>query len=149
MTIRLSSGLRNAMITSYGLGIMMQLGRIFIYTGTQPDSADDPATGTKIGYVSQDGVVPLPNQTAGGLDLRTGNIAGALENNGDWVLRGIANGTAGWWRFVWNYEDSEGNSDFLPRIDGTVGESLILASTTITPVTGVPITSFRLILPYQ
>lgn len=149
MTVRLSSGLRSAMITEYGLGIMMNLGRILIYTGQQPESADNPPTGQLIGFVSQEGVTPIPNEVLGGLRLKHGSIPGSLENDGNWVLRGTATGTAGWWRFVWNVEDDGTLSNFLPRIDGAVGESLILASPAILPVTGIPIQSFKIILPFQ
>lgn len=150
MTIRLSTGLRNAMMTNYGLGIMMNYGRIFIYGGVQPQSPDfAPLSAPKLAVVSQDGVTPIPGDLAGGLRMQPSSLSGAIENEGDWFMRGLAAGTATWWRFVWNAFDDEGDSNFFPRIDGAVGESLILTTTSITPLTGVPVTSFRLILPNQ
>ena len=52
MTVRLSTGLRNAIVGSMGLTGALIRGYIGIYTGSQPASADSPATGTLLGRVT-------------------------------------------------------------------------------------------------
>lgn len=53
MTVRLSTGLRNMIAQGFGFGGALNGGRIEIYTGTQPASADSVTTGTLLGIVSQ------------------------------------------------------------------------------------------------
>lgn len=53
MTIRLSTGARQGMGMSGGLASLFNRGRIEIYTGSQPASADNAAVGTLIGTVTQ------------------------------------------------------------------------------------------------
>ena len=149
MAIRLSSGLRTSMVTEFGLERMMRFGHIKIYTGTQPQSADDPATGVYIGKVTTDGATPAVGQLVGGLQLQQGDVAGSLSHLGNWVLTGVSTGTAGWWRFVWNSGDDNSTSLEYPRIDGLVGESLLLDETTITPSTNILVNEFFLLLPSQ
>jgi hypothetical protein len=149
MTVRLSSGLRSAMMDYYGLQAMMRYGHIRVYTGSQPATADSAATGTLLGIVSQDGLTPIPNELAGGLQFQAGYLAGSLTKSGDWVLTGVATGTPGWWRFQWNGADDGSESTTLPRIDGAVDESLFLGTDTITIYTGVPIQSFNMVFPQE
>lgn len=149
MAIRLSSGLRTSMVLDYGLERMMRFGHIRIYTGPQPQSADNPPLGTYIARVSADGLTPVTGQQTGGLRLQQGGIAGSLDMLGDWTLVGIASGTAGWWRFVWNSPDDHSESQEYPRIDGLVGESLLLDETSITPSTNITVNEFFLLLPSQ
>ena len=52
MTIRLSTGLRNAVTGTLGFAGALAKGTIEIYTGTQPASADAAITGTLIGIVT-------------------------------------------------------------------------------------------------
>lgn len=147
--IRLSSGLRTSIITNYGLGMLMQLGRIYLYSGSQPEYADAAPTGTKLAVVCQDGILPAPDVDAGGLQLRGGTDPGTLVNDGNWVLKGLATGTPSWWRFVWNGEDNEATSNYYPRIDGQVGESLVLSTPGVTATTEAAISSFFLVFPSQ
>lgn len=147
--IRLSSGLRSSIVTNYGLGLLMQYGRIHVYTGSQPLSADFAPTGTLLATVSQDGITPISDQLPGGLELSGGAQAGQLVKVGTWVIRGSVAGTPGWWRFVWNSEDDASDSTFLPRIDGMVGESLVLGFPMISAFTSAEVAAFSLVLPPQ
>lgn len=127
----------------------MRYGHVRIYTGPQPPSADNPPSGTYIARVSRDGVVPVAGQLTGGLMLQQGDIAGSLEKLDNWTLVGTANGIAGWWRFVWNLPDAHTESQEYPRIDGVVGESLLLDTVAITPSTNITVNDFFLLLPSQ
>ena len=145
MTIRLSSGLRDAVVTSYGLGAMLLGGHLQIYSGEQPASADMAPSGNLLALVTQGGQ-PI---ATGGLRLTYGPKAGELINDGAWVLKGVANGTPGWWRFVGAHPDDGAQSTYFARLDGAVGDSVqdmpaLIASTTVLPVGG-----FLLSLPSQ
>lgn len=149
MAIRLSTGLRNSMMFSYGFAELMKYGHIRLYGGAeQPVSADRPPTGQQIGFISTDGTIPVANQQAGGLEFDL-VAPGRLGPVGNWFMRGTATGTVQWWRMVWNAADDGSDSEFFPRLDGAVDESLFLSSTEITSVTGESIESFTLILPFQ
>jgi len=141
MTIRVSSGLRSALLGDYGLAAMMDYGVIEIRSGTQPDTASLAPTGTVLGYVTQNGLSFAPGTVTGGLrvGLAPDNSLGLV---GEWRLKGVATGDVGWWRWKWNSFDDDSDSFYYPRMDGAYGESLILAVGTITPATNVVITEF-------
>jgi len=145
--IKLSSGLRNAMVTQYGLQAMLNYGRIYVYSGTQPNSADDAPTGTLLGFISDSGDIPQPGFITGGLIIAEGENAGSLEKSGTWVLTGVASGVIGWWRFVWNLHDSNTFSETMPRIDGAFGDSFTMADGFVSPATSTPIANFYLEFP--
>jgi len=128
------------MIGNYGLGLMMQYGHIRIFSGMQPATADFAQAGTLLARVTQDGIAPVPGVEAGGLQFTMGYEPGEIMHDGDWVMTGIASGTPGWWRFVWNGEDDGGDSLFLPRIDGAVGESLRGAPSSVASGATYPVT---------
>lgn len=96
MTIKLSTGLRNKMLdggVSGGVKGALALGKINIYSGPQPLTADTAATGTLLGTVTVDG-------GATGLTFDSavsGSISKAAAEN--WKFLGAAAGTAGWGRF--------------------------------------------------
>lgn len=148
MTIRMSSGLRTAVVTNYGVGIMMQYGHILIFSGAQPASADDAPPGTLVARVTQNGLpAPVPGSDAGGLQLKAGARTGELANLGEWVLKGVAPGTPGWWRFVALDIDPGQQSTTACRIDGAVGESLLSIPPSITAATTLVVEGFSLRFP--
>lgn len=150
MTIRLSSGLRDSIVSNYGLGAMMYKGHIQVYSGAQPASADMPPTGTLLAFVTQDGLpIPVPGDDVGGLMLQLGANAGELVNDGSWVMKGVASGTPGWWRFVAAPIDAGMLSVTACRIDGAVGDSIAPALGPVTPATSETLAGFLLTLPYQ
>ena len=143
MTVRVSTDLSNSMLSQYGFSAMMEFGAIYIYSGTQPDSASLAPTGDLLGIITTDGNVFTPGELDAGLQVELGE-SGGLINAGSWVLRGSADGEAGWWRWKWNALDDDSVSLYYPRMDGAVGESLVLAVTTIQPTTNIEIDSFYL-----
>lgn len=136
-------------MTNYGLEFMLRFGHIRIFTGRQPESADMAETGNLIGIVSTDGIVPTQSNTSGGLTMTTAESFGMLIPNGNWVLKGVAEGIAGWWRFVGHAYDDGGDSVNRPRIDGKVGESLILPDDHISVNTNEEIDSFSIYFPHE
>lgn len=122
---------------------MMDYGVIDIYSGAQPASASSAPTGTLLARITTDGDVFNPGSAAGGLRVALSDTGG-LVNASTWILKGVASGTAGWWRWKWNAADDNTNSLYYPRLDGVVGESLILQSSNITNLTVTEIDQFYL-----
>lgn len=148
MTIRLSSALRTALVTNFGLGYLLQNGHIAIYTGEQPASADAAATGTLIANITTGGgPVPTPEAHASGLYVQAGTTPGTLVDAGSWVMKGVASGEFGWWR--WNALGAPaGLSTAAYRMDGAVGDAFLIADLApITAETLLTIPSFRLTYP--
>ena len=120
MTVKLSTGLRNKMLdggVGGGVKDALALGKINIYSGPQPLTADAGATGTLLGTVSS-GAGPT------GLTFSPA-ASGAVSKNSteDWKFLGVAAGTAGWGRFY----PAGGNPSVLStseaRIDFSIASS--------------------------
>ena len=142
MAIRLSPGLQASILSQYGLGSMLGLGVIEVYSGAQPESAANAPAGTLLARVTQGGDDFIAGTTQGGLVVDYDQLAGGLVNVGEWRLRGVATGAPGWWRWKWNSSDDNSVSLYYPRIDGLVGESLVLTSTAITASTSAEVGTF-------
>ena len=133
MAVRFSTGLRNDMLDSTGLKGALTLGFLHIYTGVQPTSADLVATGVKLLTITVDAGITGLSFAA----VANGVISKAIEN---WKGEGIADGVAGWARFVSASDAGTENTDDA-RIDMSVaqtGGNLNLSNTTV--VTGAPTT---------
>tara|TARA_R110002049_G_scaffold239404_9_gene412595 strand:+ start:1601 stop:2044 length:444 start_codon:yes stop_codon:yes gene_type:complete len=142
MTIRFSAGLRTAVLSDYGIGAMMNYGTIEVYSGEQPASASLAPSGTLLARITNDGDTFQPGTTVGALQLEM-SADGSLVKSGVWRMKGVAAGTASWWRWKWNSVDAGGDSFSIPRMDGAEGESLQLAVKEITEATDVVITNFE------
>lgn len=145
---RFSTGLRNALAVNYGLGIMMNGGVIRVYGEMIPDSPDDPPGTTELGRITTNGLTFTggANPNPGGLLLSL-VTPGGLTGVGEWRLKGLASGTATWWRWCWAGIDALTTSTVLPRVDGLIGTELILASTTLAPTTNIEIEQFLFVIP--
>lgn len=144
---RLSTGLRNAIAGNYGLGAMMNGGIIRVYDGTYPESTDEPPNSVEVARITTEGRVFIPetDPNQAGLIL-IGVSPGGVTNAGGWVLRGIATGTAVWWRWCWRKTDHGETSLSLPRIDGLIGDGLMLGTTAIYPSMTVMIDHFLFVI---
>ena len=121
MTVRLSTALRNKMLDGgVGAGIKgaLNLGFIAIYSGPQPLTADSAATGTLLGTVSIDGA------GATGLTFAS-SVAGTSSKTPaeTWKFNGLAEGTAGWFRFYPAAGNPANSSTTEARIDGSIATS--------------------------
>ena len=149
MTVRLSTGLRNKMLdggAGGGIKGALHLGKINIYSGPQPVSADSGATGTLLGTVTVDG-------TGTGLTFLPADL-GTLSKTDDemWRFSGIAAGTAGWFRFYPMGGDPSTPSTTEARIDGSIasaGGDVNLTNLSITPGSPNTIDIFNFTLPAQ
>lgn len=153
MTIKLSTGLRTALAGTTGFGAAFEKGVIHIYSGPQPVSADAPVTGTLLGVVTGGAGAFAFGSPTNGLEFGAAD-AGAVQKSADqeWKFKGIANGTAGWFRLMGNASDALGNSAVLPRLDGSVGTSgadLNLSNIAVTTGTPATIDVFSFGIPAQ
>ena len=127
MTIRFNTAMRDAMVNAltYAIG-----GRtLSIYTGSQPATANDAATGTKLVDIMINGF-NAPVTGSATLNTSTPNTGTA-----------VATGTAGWGRIVGGAGE---------RIDGTVGTSgtdFTINSTSITNGATVTLTAMTVTQP--
>lgn len=144
---RLSIGLRDAVAVNYGIGVMMNGGIIRVYSGSRPATPEEPPGSMELGRITTEGKVFFPESDPNQAGLLLSSISpGTLVNQGAWRLRGIAAGTAVWWRWNWHNADTNVYSTTLPRVDGLIGTDLVLATTAILPTTDVAIEQFMFIV---
>ena len=127
MTIRFNTAMRDAMVTALTNAISGYT--LSIYTGSQPATANDAATGTKLVDITINGF-NTPATGSATLNTSTPNTGTA-----------VATGTAGWGRIV----GATGE-----RIDGTVGTSgtdFTINSTSITNGATVTLTAMTVTQP--
>ena len=152
MTVKLSTGFRNALLNNQGFSEIFSAGVIAVYSGAQPASADNAATGTLLGYITKDGGAFVPGSPTNGLNW--GAAAGGVigKNADNWRLAGAAAGTAGWFRLMGNAADNGRASTTLPRIDGAVatsGGEINLTSLSIDIGSVTTIDTFTYAIPAQ
>ena len=142
MTVKLSTGLRNALLGTASFSDIFDHGVIEVRTGPQPVNADAAATGTLLGTITVDAGAFTPGTATNGLTWEAasgGAIAKSASEN--WKMEGVAAGTAGWFRLKGNGVDGGGSSTSLPRIDGSIGTSgADLNISNIAVTVGAPIT---------
>ena len=127
MTIRFNTAMRDVMVTALTGAIGGYT--LSIYTGSQPATANDAATGTKLVDITINGFNAPVNGSA---TLNT-----SMPNTGT----AVAAGTAGWGRIVGGAGE---------RIDGTVGTSgtdFTINSTSITNGATVTLTAMTVTQP--
>lgn len=149
MAVRLSTGLRNALVGTDGAGFgeIMNNGVLDIFTGAQPVSANHVETGTKLvrisstsGTAAEDGV---KFGTTGDGTLTIGTPA--------WTGVILVDGVAGWFRF-YGSGGVTGTSGTAIRFDGAVGVSgsdLDLTHTNLAKDATLTIKSGTVIMPAE
>ena len=120
--IFLSTGLRKAMCGIVGCAGALANGILYIYSGSQPISADAAPTGNLCARITLASGAFVPGTATNGINLDYTTTPGAfIKTAGEvWSGLGLREDTAGWWRFMGNPVDSFGVSLTLPRIDGNV-----------------------------
>lgn len=122
MTIRTSTGLKNAMLGEVGLKASLADGIIRIYSGAQPTTADTAITGTLLLEVTVDGGAFAHGSPTNGLEWDTPTAGTISKPAADtWKGSGITDGVAGWARFCANPLDDGTASTTLARLDMSVG----------------------------
>lgn len=126
MAIKTSTGLRNAMLATGSAKAALDGGRINIYAGAAPASADDAIGGATLLCA-----ITL-NSTGTGIMFDTAAVNGVLAKKPSETWSGAiaATGTAAWYRHVAAADDGT-LSTTAPRLQGTV--ALIGADLNIDP----------------
>lgn len=151
MTVKLSTGLRTAMAGTTGFGASFANGVIHIYSGPQPITADGPVAGTLLGVVSAAAGPFAFGSPANGLEFEPAANGAVMKKEAqEWKFKGLANGTAGWFRLMGNASDNLAASTTLPRFDGSIGTSgadLNLSNIAVTTGTPATIDVFTFTIP--
>lgn len=126
MAIKTSTGLRNAMLATGSAKAALDGGRINIYAGAAPATADDAVGGATLLCA-----ITL-NSTGTGILFDTAAVNGVLAKKPSETWSGViaATGTAAWYRHVAAADDGT-LSTTAPRLQGTV--ALIDADLNIDP----------------
>lgn len=123
MTINVSTRFKEQILGPTSFAGIFNGGRIKVFSGAQPSTADHPEQGILLAEVSVGG---LP-WVVGGENGLNFVLNGAWITNDPaqalWKLRTTTAGTAGWFRLVGRLGDTGEYSFAAPRIDGSVGTS--------------------------
>ena len=125
-------------------------GIIHIYSGSQPADADSDETGTKLLEITVASGAFTPGSPGNGLEIAapvSGKIG--IKAGEVWSGVGIAEGTAGWFRFYDNKEHA-GALGSAVRLDGNCGVSgaqLNMSNTSVTVGATTTIDSFDITEP--
>ena len=120
---------------------LLRNGVIEIYTGTQPATADLAESGTKLLRITVASGAFTAGAAANGLNLGTPASGVVSKETAEvWSGVGLANGTAGWFRFYSNAYET-GASSTAARFDGVCGVGTgELRMSTLTVATGATTT---------
>lgn len=116
MALKTSTGLRNGVLSGGSLKSLLNGGRINIYAGTPPATADDAVGGATLLCA-----ITL-NSTGGGINFDTAAAGGVLQKAPGEVWSGanVTGGVAAWYRHV-AAGDGGTLSTTAPRVQGLVG----------------------------
>lgn len=114
MAIKTSTGLREALMVTGSFASLMNGGKIKIFSGDPPASADAAETGTLLCTITN-------NATSTGLTFAASAPGGVLSKDATevWLGNNVASGTAGYYRFV-QAGDTGALSTTQYRYQGTV-----------------------------
>jgi hypothetical protein len=146
MSIRLSTGAFEAILSTGSFQSVFAEGVICVYSGTQPANADLVETGDLLCTINVDGGVFTPG---GGVGLEFDAASGKTISKAaaqTWTGSFAQEGTAGWFRFYDN-DKVTGASTSAIRFDGSVGTSrsdIIVATTAATVGGAITLDSFTL-----
>ena len=145
MAVKVSDALRTAIMFTGSTKSRLDNGFLYLFSGTQPTSAEDAANGTLLAVFSIDGLGVT------GLTVEAGDNAGEIKKTAaeTWQGTGLADGTSRWFRFnrlntsetATRAEAIAAAGGTVERIDGGVGTSgteVIAASVAI--ALGAPLT---------
>jgi len=156
MALRLSTGLRNSLLNGgagEGFRGALNTGFLYIYSGSQPASADSAASGTLLAVIYSN----YPTNTVGlSFDAAAdGEVDKAAAQT--WSGAAIATGTAGWFRFQALSTDETGTraaaaaaSTSSKRFDGSIatsGGDINISSTSITSGAVQTVSSLTVTMP--
>ena len=147
MTMKISTGLANAMLSGSGLRTALTGMELRIYAGTEPATANDSIGAATLLVTITD------NGGGSALAFEANAVSGVLEKSSAQVWQGtaVASGTATFCRLVLN-ADAGGSSTTDVRLQGDAGLAgrfLNLTSTSIANGAVQRVGSFAVAMPLQ
>jgi hypothetical protein len=130
MALRISTGLRNALVGTGGFKELMDNGFLDIYSGSQPASADAIESGVKLARITSTSGTAVSD----GLKFGTASLGILPITTPTWNGVVLVAGVAGWARFYASAGTS-GSSSTAYRFDvscGISGTDVILSHTSLT-----------------
>lgn len=152
MALRLSDAMRDSMLETTSVEAALTLGFLIIYSGSQPASANDGATGVRLATIAVNGGLV-------GLTFDPIVTVGTLPKAAAEVWNGTAgtSGTAGWFRFeeldtdkVTTEASADAGGAGDRRIDGSIavsGADLNMSNVSVVSGATQTVTSFNLVMP--
>lgn len=151
MTVHVSTAFKERILGRESFEDIFNNGRILIYSGLRPATADMPPVGTLLAQITADGMPWVDWGHDGGLLFARSGPFAIKEPTQLWNMVGQADGTAVWFRLCGPEPDNGLLSYHLPRIDGNIGTDgsfeLVLADTAISNGSYYPIQSFVFTIP--
>jgi hypothetical protein len=133
MALKFSTGLKdqlfNAIRGAVAATYSLEHGVIYVFSGSQPATADAAATGTLLMVVTVSSGAFVHGSPTNGLDFDASAVGVLTKASAEvWSGVGLAAAgtegtTAGWFRHCGNPTDSLGVSTTLPRVDGRISTS--------------------------
>lgn len=143
--IKISSGLKNGLLSNSGVREALLGGVITLYPGPRRSHPNQAIAVPALAHITLYGETwePAPDNTAG---LQFAVVAGTtlLAMQDIWTVSGAASGEAAWFSFTGPALDPGQQTTLLPRIDGDCGSDLVLASYSMTPTYSVDLESFTI-----
>lgn len=151
MTVQVSSKFKELILGSSTFESIFNGGRILIFSGAPPVSADNPTQGTLLAQITNEGQAWAPNGSAAGLRFVRSGVWASNDPGQTWQLVASVVGGAGWFRLVGPAIDNNDLSFAAPRIDGTIGTTsasdMKLTTTSMTVGFTLPIQQFLFSFP--
>ena len=157
--LKFSTGLKGQLFSAIRGAVdatkSLEHGIIYIYSGSQPATADAAATGTLLMKVTVGSGAFAHGTATNGLDFDA-SVSGVMSKAAAEVWSGVglagagAGTTAGWFRHCGNPDDNQGVSTTLPRIDGrisTSGAEMGLSNLTIVEGASTTVDTYSLAWP--
>ena len=123
MALRKNTGLKDAQANAFAA--LFAAGSLKIYSGSQPASGNDAASGTLLCTIT------LPSPAFGA------SASGVISKTGTWQGTAAATATAGWARIA-----NSGNTQSFDVTVGTTGTDLIIDDAAIVSGGAVVVTAF-------
>ena len=120
MAVLVSTGYAQTILGPTAFDIMFRDGVIRLYAGAQPANADLAPGSSPLAIVTKDGGAFTPGSPTNGLRFTRAGRFVTNDVSQRWVIKGLAPGTAGWFRLSPNVDDGSSSLE-IPRIDGVVG----------------------------
>lgn len=129
---------------SRGFKDCFRYSKLEIRSGSQPDSADDAASGTLLLTITESSGAFVDGVATNGLEFGDPSDGTIAKDGTTWSGAAVATGTAGWWRLYSNVGgfNVDGNC-------GTSGTNMVMASTSISTGATTTIDTFSLTYPAE